>query len=60
VPVVAVLFDLPAAEYFARNAGRPDRRVAEDVVDYQIDLMRQAVADVPREGYAAVYVVHGS
>jgi hypothetical protein len=31
--------------------------VAEDVVDHQIDLMRQAVADVPGEGYAAVYVV---
>lgn len=57
VPVIAVVFDLPEREYFERNARRPDRRVHPDVVSLQADLMRQAVAAIPNEGYSAVYFV---
>lgn len=58
VPVVAVVFDFVDEAYFANNARRPDRRVQEDVVVDQIDLLRQAIVDLPREGYAAVYVLN--
>jgi protein phosphatase len=57
VPAIAVLFDLPAAAYFANNSARADRHVDDEVVDRQLELMRQAVADVPGEGYAAFFVV---
>jgi hypothetical protein len=33
--------------------------VADDVVANQVELMRQAVADVPGEGYARVVVIGG-
>jgi predicted kinase len=59
VPVVAILFNLPDAAFHDNNARRPDRRVADDVVADQIELMRQAVADVPAEGYARVVVIGG-
>jgi len=59
VPVVAVLFDLSERAFYDNNARRPDRRVADDVVANQIELMRQAVADVPGEGYARVVVIGG-
>ena len=57
VPVVAIVFDLPDAAFYDNNAQRPDRRVADDVVANQIELMRQAVAEVPGEGYARVVVI---
>lgn len=59
VPVVAILFDLAEDAFYDNNARRPDRRVADDVLANQIELMRQAVADVPGEGYARVVVIGG-
>jgi predicted kinase len=59
VPAVAILFDLPERAFYDNNERRPDRRVADDVVANQIELMRQAVADVPGEGYARVVVIGG-
>lgn len=57
LPVVAVLFDLPEAEYIANNARRAGRQVDDDVLDMQMVLMRQALLDVPGEGYAAIHRV---
>ena len=57
VPVVAILFNLPEGAFYDNNARRPDRRVADDVVANQIELLRQAAADVPGEGYARVVVI---
>jgi len=59
VPVVAILFDLPERAFYDNNARRPDRQVADDVLADQIELMRQAVGDVPGEGYARVVVIGG-
>jgi protein phosphatase len=59
LPVVAVVFDLPADAYHANNSRRPDRRVERQVVERQLRLLRQALADIPAEGYAAVYVIGG-
>lgn len=57
VPVVAIAFDLPAAVFHARNRGRSGRLVEDEVVDRQIERMRRALAALPGEGYAALYVL---
>jgi len=57
VPAVAVVFDLPAEVYYDNNARRPERVVSDEVVANQVELMRQAVADVRAEGYARIVVV---
>jgi protein phosphatase len=57
VPVVAIVFDLPEQSFFDNNSRRPDRRVDEDVIANQLELMRQALRDIPSEGYAQVHVV---
>lgn len=57
VPAVAIAFDLPASVYHGHNRGRDSRVVEDEVVDRQIELMRQALAALPREGYAALYVL---
>jgi protein phosphatase len=56
-PVVAIAFDLSPATYHARNRGRADRVVAEDVLERQIDDMARTVAALPSEGYSALYLV---
>jgi protein phosphatase len=58
VPVVAIVFDFADDVYFANNARRPDRRVEEDVVADQVALLREAILDLPGEGYAAVYLLN--
>jgi protein phosphatase len=57
VPTVAIAFDLPAAVFHARNEVRPGRVVDESVVANQADRMRQAVADLHTENYAALLVL---
>jgi predicted kinase len=57
VPVVAIVFDLPEQAFHDNNARRPDRRVSDEVVADQIELMREAIAAIPGEGYAQVVVV---
>jgi protein phosphatase len=57
VPVVAILFDLPEQVFYDNNARRPDRVVSDDVIANQVELMREAVADVPAEGYSRIVVV---
>ena len=57
VPVVAVIFDLPEQTFFDNNARRPDRKVSDEVIAAQIEWMREAVDEVPAEGYAQVVVV---
>jgi len=57
VPVVVILFDLPERAFYDNNARRPDRVVADDVLANQVELMRQAVADVQAEGYSQVVVI---
>ena len=57
VPVVAILFDLPEQAFYDNNVRRPDRVVSNDVIANQIKLMREAVADIPAEGYARIVVV---
>ena len=57
VPVVAILFDLPEQAFYAHNARRPDRVVSDEVVANQVELMRQAVADVQAEGYSRIVVI---
>jgi protein phosphatase len=57
IPVVAIVFDFADEAFFAHNARRPDRRVREDVVADQVELLRQATGDLPGEGYAALYLL---
>jgi predicted kinase len=57
VPVVAVVFDLPAQSFFDNNARRPDRKVSDDVIAKQIEWMRESVDEIPAEGYAQVVLV---
>jgi protein phosphatase len=56
VPVIAVAFDFSPDVYTAHNRGRPDRVVEDEVVISQASRMRDAVASLPLEGYAALYV----
>ena len=58
LPVVAIAFDLPAELYLARNAQRADRVVDDAVVADQAERMARALADLPGEGYDALYVLH--
>lgn len=57
IPTVAICFDLPPQVYQAHNLQRPERVVDDDVVDRQTDLMAQALADLPAEDYASLYVL---
>jgi predicted kinase len=57
VPSVAIAFDLPLSVYRERNARRPDRLVEDFVVDDQATRMADTLAELPEEGYFAVYVV---
>ena len=58
VPVVAVVLAPPAAVVLARNAARA-RRVDEEVVRYQLDLVERTAADgvLTGEGCAAVWIL---
>ena len=60
IPSVAVAFDFPASSYAARNAGRTDRVVPESVVADQAARMATALAELPEEGHAAVWVLRES
>src|SRR5690349_1734351 len=57
VPVVAIVFDLPADLVMARNAGRAGRVVPEEAVRHQLEHLARAVAPgvIEREGFAAVH-----
>jgi protein phosphatase len=57
VPVVVIAFDLPREQYLAHNRTRPGRVVEDDVVADQASRMREAVATLPLEGFAAVYIL---
>ena len=57
IPVVAIAFDLNASTYHARNRGRAGRVVDADVIDWQVELMQDALAALPGEGYHALYVL---
>lgn len=57
IPVVAIAFDLGASTYHGRNRGRAGRVVEAEVVDRQVEQMQRALAALPREGYAALYVL---
>jgi predicted kinase len=57
IPVVALAFDYAASTYHARNRGRAGRVVEAEVVDAQIEQMQRTLSALPREGYAAVYVL---
>ena len=57
IPVVAIAFDLPLEKYHAHNEGRAGRVVEAEVVDWQVGLMRDALAALPGEGYAALHVL---
>lgn len=55
-PVVAVAFDAPLELCLARQLQR-ERQVSPDVVERAFELFRQALLDLPREGYQRIYVV---
>jgi protein phosphatase len=57
VPVVAIVFDLSEHAFYANNTRRLDRVVSDEVIANQIELMREAVIDIPAEGYARIVVV---
>jgi protein phosphatase len=57
IPAIAVAFDLPPEQYLARNRRRPDRIVAAEVVEDQASRMRDAMASLPLEEYAMLYVL---
>ena len=57
IPVVAIAFDLPTATFHGHNRGRDGRVVDDEVVDRQIEQMQRALATLPGEGYAALYVL---
>ena len=55
-PLVAIAFDTPLEECLARQRLR-ERLVPPDVVEQSYAAFRQALADLPREGYGRIYVV---
>ncbi|HEU0298437.1 MAG TPA: AAA family ATPase [Longimicrobium sp.] len=55
-PVVAVAFDAPLSLCLARQHLR-QRRVPPEVVEGSFGLFRQALQELPHEGYARLYVV---
>ena len=56
VPVVAIAFDFPPDTFVAHNRSRPDRNVDEEVVRDQASRMRETMASLPLEDYAALFV----
>jgi protein phosphatase len=56
-PAVAVIFDLPLEVASAWNEQR-ERRVPSAALLTHGKLMRQAVHDIPGEGFSALYVLH--
>jgi protein phosphatase len=54
---VAIAFDLPVEVYMERNQRRPDRVVDSTVVADQGERMKEAVAALAGESYAAVYLI---
>jgi predicted kinase len=54
--VVAIAFDAPLELCLARQEHR-ERQVPRDVVERAFDLFRQALLDLPNEGYDRLYVV---
>ena len=57
VPVVAIVFDLAEQAFYDNNARRADRVVSHEVIANQVELMREAVADIRAEGYSQIVVV---
>ena len=55
-PVIAAAFDAPLDVCLARQLGR-ERQVPADVVERAFELFRQALHDLPHEGYDRVYIV---
>ena len=55
-PVVAIAFDVPLETCVARQAERA-RQVRREVVARHHDAFLRALADLPHEGYARLYVV---
>ena len=55
MPVVAVAFDVPAAECRARNAARP-RPVPAKAIAAQLKRWPSALAELPEDGFDAVHV----
>ncbi|HEY0776551.1 MAG TPA: AAA family ATPase [Gemmatirosa sp.] len=58
VPAVAIVLDLPERVCQARNAARVDRQVGVHVVAHQHAQLRRALPGLPREGFAAVYLLY--
>ena len=56
VPAVAIAFDFPPGLYQAHNVRRADRVVEDEVIADQASRMREAMAALPLEDYAALYV----
>lgn len=57
IPTIAIAFDLSLLTYQERNARRPDRVVEHFVVEDQAQRMATALAELPAEGHASLYVV---
>jgi protein phosphatase len=55
-PMIAIAFDVPLETCLARQ-GRRERQVPPDVVQRSHEAFRQALADLPHEGYDRIYVV---
>lgn len=59
VPVVAIAFALADGDYARNNRLRRGRQVEPEVIAGQAALMQAAMADLPGEGYAALYILRG-
>jgi protein phosphatase len=57
IPTIAICFDLSLSSYHARNAARPDRLVADEVVADQAARMSAELERLDNEGYAAIYIL---
>lgn len=55
-PMIAVAFDVPLATCLARQHHR-ERQVPSDVVERAYELFRQALLELPHEGYERIYRV---
>jgi predicted kinase len=56
-PMLAIAFDVPLETCMARLVRR-ERQVPLEVVQRSHEAFRQALADLPHEGYDRIYVVH--
>ena len=54
---VAIVFNIPEKIIRERNANRPDRNLAGNIISRQADQLRQSLKQLQKEGFRYVYIL---